>query len=86
MPNSCLRQGEACFLFWVLQVDCRIHVVHVFLIQFFPKQLDRLTEPLKMDNFPFPQELDYIVHIRVIAQPQTVVIGDPGFLLWERIA
>ena len=86
MPNSRLRQGEARFLFRMLQIDCRIHIVHVFLIQFFPEQLDCLTEPLKMDNFPFPQELDYIVHIRVIAQPQNVVIGDPGFLLWERIA
>ena len=36
-----------------------------------------------MNNFPFPQEFDHIIHIRVIAEPQNVIVGCSGLLLWR---
>lgn len=56
-------------------------MVHIFLIQLLPQQLHGLTKALEMDDFPLTQEFDHIVHIRVVAEAQDVVIGDPGFLL-----
>ena len=67
----------------VLHIHCRIHIVHVFLIQLFPQKLNRLTKPLEVNDLPFPQEFDHIIHIRIIAKPQDIVIGDPGLLLWR---
>ena len=69
-----------------LHIEGRIHIIHVFLIQLFPQALHRLAESLEMDHFPFPKEFDHIVHIRIIAEPQNVVIGHTRLLLWERIA
>ena len=34
-----------------------------------------------MDDFPFPQEPDGVVDVRVVAEPQNVVVGGPGLLL-----
>jgi len=42
----------------------------------------RFTEPLEMNDFAFTEEFDDIIDIRVIAEPQDVVIGNSGFLLW----
>ena len=36
-----------------------------------------------MNDLPLSEELDYIVHIRIITQAQDVVIGDPCLLLWH---
>ena len=66
-----------------LQVDGRVHAVDVPLIQLPAQKVYGLSEPLEMDDLPLPEELDYIVDIGIIAQPQNVVIGDPGFLLWH---
>ena len=63
-----------------------VHIVYVLLVQLFPEQLHCLAEPLEVNNFPFPEELDHIVHIRIVGQPQNIVIGNPSLLLWERIA
>ena len=71
---------------YFLQVDGRVHAVDVALVQLPAQQLDGLTEPLEMHHLALPEELDDIVDIGIIAQPQDVVIGDPGLLLWERIA
>ena len=38
-----------------------------------------------MDDLPLPQEFDHIIHIRIIRQPQNVVIGDPCLLLSRQI-
>ena len=46
----------------------------------FPEQLGRFSEALEVDDLPFPQELDHVVHVRVVRQPQDVVIGYPCFL------
>ena len=67
------------------EIERGIHKVYVFLVQLLPKQLHGLTEALEMDDFPFPQELDDIIYIRIIGQPQDVVIGHAGFLLRAQI-
>ena len=36
-----------------------------------------------MDDLPLPEELDDIVHIRVIGKPQNVVVGYSCLLLWH---
>ena len=36
-----------------------------------------------MDHLPLPEELDDVVDVRIIAQTQDVVVGDPGLLLWH---
>lgn len=71
--------------FFVLQVQRRIHIVHIFLIQLFPQELAGFTEPLEVDDLPLPEEPDGVVHIRVIAEPENVVISHPGFLLCGQI-
>ena len=60
-------------------------MIHIFLIQFFPEQLNRLTESLEMNHFPFTQELDHIIHIRIVGQPKDIVVGHPGFLLGSQV-
>ena len=35
-----------------------------------------------MNNFPLSKEADYVIYIRVIRQPQNIVVGEAGFLLW----
>ena len=67
----------------ILQVDGRVHEIHILMIQLFPQQLHGLTEALEVDNLPLPQEFDHIVNIRVIRQPQNVIIRGPGLLLWH---
>ena len=62
-------------------IKCRIHEIHIFLIQLLPQQLDRLAKSLEVYNFPFPKEFDYVIHIRIIRQPQDIVIGNSGLLL-----
>ena len=57
-------------------------MVHILLIQLLPQQFHCLAKPLEVDYLPFPKELDDIVYIRIVRQPQDIVIGDPGFLLW----
>ena len=68
-----------------LHIDCRIHVVYIFLVQFLPEQLNGFAEPLEVNNFPFTQEFDHVIHIRVIRNPQDIIIGCACLLLWERI-
>ena len=60
-----------------------IHKIHIFLVQLFPQQLDSLAKTLEVDNLPFPKELDHVIYVRIIGQPQNIVIGDPCFLLWH---
>ena len=69
-----------------LQIDGRIHGVDIALIQLPAQQVDGLAEPLEMNDLPFPEEFDDVVDVGIVAEPEDVVIGDPGLLLWERIA
>ena len=64
-------------------VDGRIHEIDVFPVQLFTQKLDCFAKSLEMDDFPFPKELDHIVYIRVITEPQDIVIGHTGLLLWH---
>lgn len=70
---------------FLLPIQSRVHVIYVFLIQPFPKKLAGLTETLEMNDLPLPQELDHVVHIRVVGQPENVVVGDPGLLLGGQV-
>lgn len=36
-----------------------------------------------MDHLPLPEELDDVVDIRIVREPEDVVIGDPCLLLWH---
>ena len=65
-----------------LQIHGRIHPVYIALIQLFPQQLHGFAESLEVDDLPLTQEFDHIVHIRIIGQPQDIVIGGAGLLLW----
>ena len=67
---------------FLLHIKSRVHIVDIFLIQFLPQQLHGLTEPLEMDDLPFPQELDHIIDIGIIGQPENIVVGHTGFLFW----
>ena len=71
---------------YCLHVKCRIHKVNIFLIQLFPQKLNCFAKALEMNDFPFPEELNHIIHIRIIRKPQNIVIGCSCLLFWERIA
>ncbi len=43
------------------------------------------AKTLEMDNFPFPEETDHIVDVRIIRQAEDVVIGEAGLLLCSQI-
>ena len=66
-----------------LQIDSRVHAVDIALIEFPPQKFDSLAEALEMDDLPLPEELDHIIHIRVVREPQDVVVGYPSLLLWH---
>ena len=36
----------------------------------------------KAHHLPLAQELDDVVHVRVVAEAEDVVVGHPGLLLW----
>ena len=72
-----------CFFAGMLHIEGRVHIVDVLLIQLFTQQLDCFAKPLEMNDFPFSQELDHIVYIRVITEPQDIIIGGAGLLFWH---
>ena len=40
-----------------------------------------ITKPLEMDDFTFPQELDWVANIGVVDESENVVVGDSRLLL-----
>ena len=58
---------------------CEINVPGIHLLF---AQAQALAKTLEMDNFPLTQETDDVVYVRVVGQPQNVIIGKTGFLLW----
>ena len=76
-PDHCPGRGR------FLQIDGGVHAVDIPLVQLPAQQLNGLTKPLEMDDLPFPEEFDDIIDVRIVAQAQDVVIGDPGLLLWH---
>ena len=82
-PFTSIQKSTRLFrrVLFSLHIKGRVGGVDIALIQLFPKQLGRFSEALEMDDLPLPQELDHVVHIRVIGQPQDVVVRYPCFLL-----
>lgn len=74
-PRSRRLRGP--FLF----VERGVHIVDVLLVHLLPGQLQSLAEALEMHHFPGSQELDDVVDIRVVAEPQDVIVGGTGLLL-----
>lgn len=68
--------------FIISEVESRVHKIDVFMIQFLTQKLDRLAKALEVDNFPFPQEFDNVIHVRIVRKPQNIVIGNACLLLW----
>lgn len=65
-----------------LHIKGRIHIVNILLVQFFPQKLHSFAKTLEMDDFSLPEEFDHIIYIRIIAEPENIVVGDPCLLLW----
>ena len=78
--------GTLFLLLELLFVKRRVHAVDIFLVEFFTQKLNGFPKPLKMNNFPFTQELDDIIYIRIVTQTQDIIVSYPRFLFWERIA
>ena len=68
-----------------LHIKSRIHEVNIFLVQFFTQQLNCLTETLEVNNFPGTQELNDVIHIRVVADSQNIIVGSASLLLCGQI-
>lgn len=66
---------------FVLQINRGVHAVHIALIEPFPQKLDGFAKSLEVHDLPLPQELDHIVHIRIVTEPKNVVIRDSRLLL-----
>ena len=57
-----------------------LHKEIMLLIQIIPCNIQSFTEPLEMNDFPFPQELNHVIDIGVIGKPENIIVGDSGFL------
>ena len=69
--------------FFTLQIDGGIHAVDISLVQLPAQKLDGLAEPLEVYDLPLPQELDDVVDVGIVTEPQDVVVGYPCLLLWH---
>lgn len=69
------------FFVVLLLIEGGVDEVEILLIHLLLCQPQPLTEALEMDDLTGPQELDDIVDVGVIRQPQDVVIGHTGLLL-----
>ena len=75
-------------LYWTLfalLIKRRIHIVYIFLSQLLAQQLNSFTESLKMDNFPFSEEFNDIIYIRVIAEAKDIIVSDACLLFRSQI-
>ena len=66
--------------------DCRsvkagVEGIKVPAVQPVLETAQGFTEPLEMDDLPFPEEADGIAHIRLLYQAQDIIVGGAGFLL-----
>lgn len=61
---------------WVGKIDIfRVHLLFA--------QPQALAKALEVDDLPLPQEADDVVHVRIIAETQDVIVCDAGFLFWR---
>ena len=70
-------------MFVRLLVKAGVDIVNVLLIHALLCQPQALTEALKMNDLAGTQELNDVVHVRVVAEPQNVVVGNTRFLFWH---
>lgn len=66
-------------------VKGRVGEIDVPGIHLLLAQTQTFTEPLEVDDLPLPEEADHVIYVRVVRQPQDVVIGDPGLLLGGQV-
>ena len=68
-----------------VDIECRIHIIDVLLIQLLPQQLNGFSKALEVNDLPFPEEFDHIIHIRIIGQAKNIILCDSCFLLRTKI-
>ena len=64
-----------------LFVKGRVDQIDVFLVHPVLRQPQSLAEALEVDDFPGTQEFNDVVDIRIVGEPQNIVVGDAGLLL-----
>lgn len=64
---------------WIGKINV-VFLRHAVLCQ--PKAF---AEALEVDHLPLAQELDDVVHVRVVTEAEDVVVGHPGLLLCRQI-
>ena len=65
----------------MLLVEAGVDIVDVFFVQPVLDQPQSLAEALEVDDFPGTQEFNDVVDIRIVGEPQNIVVGDAGLLL-----
>ena len=68
-----------------LHIKSRVHGIYILLIQLLPQKFHRFAEALEVNDFPLPQEFDHVIDVRIVAEPQDIIISGSGLLFWERI-
>ena len=66
-------------------VEGRVDKIDIFLVHAILRKAQSLAEALEMHDLPGAQELDDVVDVRVVAEPQDVVVGDAGLLLRRQV-
>ena len=66
-------------------VKGRVKRVKVLAVQPVGQDAQGLAESLVVDDFPLPEELDGIPHIRVVGKTQDVIVGQPGLLFRSQV-
>ncbi len=84
-PFSLNKSGISLHVWKCVDVKGRIHKINVLRIHFLLSQPQTFAKALEMHDFAGSQELDYIINIRVITEPENVIIGDSRFLLRRQI-
>lgn len=62
-------------------VEGGVGKIDVFRVHLLLAHPQALAEALEVHDLPLPQEPDNVVDVRVVAQAQNVVIGEPSLLL-----
>ena len=78
MPHGAEGPHRGAFL---LLVEAGVDIVDVFFVQPVLDQPQSFAEALEVDDFPGTQEFNDVVDIRIVGEPQNIVVGDAGLLL-----
>ena len=85
VKKALFPDGDSALFVGLFHIKSWIDGIKVLCIQFVLHHAKSLAKALEMDDFPLPQEFNYITHIRVITQSQDVVIGYPCLLLCQGV-